>query len=226
MIRLERSEALQRQIRKGDPEELAVPSWNLIREYIMAGRKEEALELIDYEREIFKGKHDSIITLVNNFVEKMIAIKGEAYLEEMWRERYGPRVERWTELTPGVKETLERWMEDHRGHQSNIKLTEEPDRYVVALNPCGSGGRLRRTVQQGTTSQPYPWSWSQKGIPYYCTHCCLSWEILPIEQRGYPVKVCLPGAGPLDPCVNFFYKRPELIPEEYFTRVGKKKTIK
>jgi len=34
------------------------------------------------------------------------------------------------------------------------------------------------------------------------------------------------GERPEDPCVHLFYKKPELIPEEYFKRVGKTKPTK
>jgi hypothetical protein len=44
-----------------------------------------------------------------------------------------------------------------------------------------------------------------------------------IELRGYPVRITLVGDKPEDPCVHLFYKKPELIPEEYFTRIGMKK---
>ncbi len=85
---------------------------------------------------------------------------------------------------------------------------------------------MRRTRDVGTTKKAYPWSWSRSGIPYYCAHCCIQWEILPIELRGYPIRISVPGEKPEDPCVHYFYKKPELIPEEYYTSVGKTKTIK
>ena len=113
-----------------------------------------------------------------------------------------------------------------RDPYSNITITEEPDRYVVKLDPCRSGGRLRRTKSVGTTKKAYPWSWSRSGVCYYCCHDCLLMEIIPIELRGYPIAVFEYSDNPQDPCVQFYYKRPELIPEEYFTRVGKTKTIK
>ena len=46
-------------------------------------------------------------------------------------------------------------------------------------------------------------------------------EILPIEMRGYPICVTQYSDRPEDPCVHLYYKRPELIPDEYFTRIGK-----
>jgi len=34
------------------------------------------------------------------------------------------------------------------------------------------------------------------------------------------------GEKPEDPCIHYYYKKPELIPKEYFTRIGVTKTIR
>ena len=125
-----------------------------------------------------------------------------------------------------MEETLERCTYSQKGHHANFTIVEEPDRYVVTYDPCGTGGKLRRTRSVGTTKKAYPWSWSKSGVPYYCTHCCVHFETIATEIRGYPIKIALPGNKPEDPCVHLFYKKPELIPEEYFTRIGHIKTIK
>jgi hypothetical protein len=49
------------------------------------------------------------------------------------------------------------------------------------------------------------------------------WEILPIEMRGYPIRINLIGDKPEDPCVHFYYKKPELMPDEYFAVTGQLK---
>lgn len=97
---------------------------------------------------------------------------------------------------------------------------------MMRCDPCGSGGRLRRTKNIGITKKAYPWSWGKSGIPYYCTHCCLAWEIIPTELWGYPIRINLVTDRPEDPCVHLFYKKPELIPEEYFDRLGMTKKIR
>jgi hypothetical protein len=51
------------------------------------------------------------------------------------------------------------------------------------------------------------------------------WEILPIEMRGYPIRVNIIGDKPSDPCIHYYYKKPELIPEQYFTRIGQSKKV-
>jgi hypothetical protein len=106
----------------------------------------------------------------------------------------------------------------------------------MGFNPCGSGGRMRRigevdktpprtgkVFNLGVTKKAYPWSWGKVGVPYYCIHCCVFHEILPIEWRGYPIKITEYSDDPMAPCYWYFYKDPALIPDHYFTRIGKKK---
>ena len=145
----------------------------------------------------------------------------------MWREGgWYTRASNWLSTLPGVEESLQRWAELQRAYKGNFSIIEEPDKYVVKCDPCGSGGRLRRTRSVGTLKKAYPWSWGKSGVPVYCTHCCMLFEIFPIEIRGYPIAIILSGDTPEEPCIQLFYKKPELIPEEYFTRVGKIKKIK
>jgi len=225
MVRLERLEALQRRIRQDDVAEMAKPTWDLVRGAIQGGRTDEALEFLDYG--CFEGKmmHDSAVSFAEMGLT-YLARFGEEEIEKLFRERYYPVAEKWLSDTPGVEESLYRCLEYQRGHFAELTVTEEPDRYVVRYDPCGSGGRLRRTREVGVTKKAYPWSWNKTGVPYYCTHCSIMLDIIPIELRGYPIRITIPGDKPEDPCIHLFYKKPELIPEEYFTRIGKTKTIK
>jgi len=126
-----------------------------------------------------------------------------------------------------ARDRIQRLTEFHRGINSSLTVIEESDRYVMKCDPCGTGGTIRRAgINVGVTKKAYPWSWSKAGVPYYCTHCCIMWEVIPTELHGFPFRNTFPGERTEDPCVIFVYKKPELIPEEYFTRIGKTKTIK
>ncbi len=225
MVRFERLDVLRRKIRQDDVEELGKPTWALIREAIRAGRSEEALELLEYGCEGDKANNDSLTAFVSCTLTNLASF-GEELLEKMMRERYTPTIVDWLARTPGPLESLYRIAEIQRYHYGEIAITEEPDRYVVRMDPCGTGGRVWRTQNVGTTKKAYPWTWNRTGIPYYCVHCSLMWEIIPIELRGYPIRISVLGEKPESPCVSYLYKRPELIPEEYFLTVGKTKTIK
>ncbi len=226
MIRLKRSEALQRKIRQDDVGELAIPTWTLVRQAIQGKRIDEALDLFEYCYEEDREQDDNMASIAETLITR-IASFGEEEVEKVWREGgWYAKARKWLSLIGGVEESLQRWVEIQRAHKGELTITEEPDKYVVRCDPCGTGGRVRRTRSVGTLKKAYPWSWSQSGVPVYCTHCCTYFEIFPIELRGYPIAVFLPGDRPEEPCIQLFYKKTELIPEEYFTRVGKTKMIK
>jgi len=225
MIRLEKSEALRRKIRQDDVTELAIPTWTLVREAMRAGRTNEALDFLEYGYTEAKAAHDALVALVDDALT-YLARFGEEEIEKFLRRELYPSTKHLLSVIPGVEESLQRWAEVMRAHYANVTIIEESDRYVVRCDPCGSGGRLRRTRSVATTKKAYPWSWGKTGVSYYCTHCCLHRELIPIELRGYPICVFQYADRPEDPCVHLYYKKPELIPEEYFTRIGKTKTIK
>ena len=210
-------------------------TWDLVREAIQGGRTDEALELIEQGLNLITMQQNSSVSFVGMAVTNLAGF-GEEELEKLYRQRYISLARDWISTTPGVKESVQRLTKLMESPYSKITLTEEPDRYVMSLNPCRTGGRLRRGVSVGTsklaglsigtTKKAYPWTWGKSGVSYYCTHSCLLFEILPIELRGYPIAVIEYPDNPEDPCVFLFYKKPELIPEEYFTRVGKTKTIR
>ncbi|MFC2022209.1 hypothetical protein ACFLTR_03245 [Chloroflexota bacterium] len=224
MIKLEMSEALGKQIRKGDVSEHAIPNLDMVSQAIRTGRTDEALEFLEYAFNESKANNDSLVSFVETVLTHLASF-GEQEVEKILRQRYYPMRKDWLSVTRSVEESLQRCTESQRKHPASLRVIEEPDRYVVTYDPCGSGGRLRRTRSVGTTKQAYPWSWGEAGVSYYCSHCCISYEIIPIELWGYPIKIHLLGAKPEDPCIHLFYKNPELIPEEYFTRVGMKKDM-
>ena len=211
------------------------PAWDLVREAIKAGRTDEALELMEQGLNVATMQHNSLASFVGMAVSRLARF-GEGELEKLYRERYGSQAREWISSTPGAKESVEKFAGLMENPHSKVTVTEEPDRYVLTLDPCRSGGRLRRGMTVGssklagasigTTKKAYPWCWGKSGVSYYCIHDCLFLEIVPIELRGYPIAVVQYADKPEDPCVLLFYKKPELIPEEYFTRIGKTKTIK
>lgn len=195
------------------------PTWVVLEEAIRSGRTDEALRLMNQARAESEHNNDNLTGFIEEVLSRLAAMDEEE-VERVVRRRYSQAVARWISTTPGVEESLAKCVESQRRHQARFTITEEPDRYVITYDPCGTGGRLRRERAVGLTKKGHPWSWGKAGVPYYCSHCCIHWEMLPIEQRGYPIRISIPGERPEDPCVHLFYKRPELIPEEYFRAVG------
>jgi len=225
MIKIEESKTLGRKIRQEQIEELVTPTWTFVREAIRQGKADTALALLDYAYSEVKMMHDQMCSFADDAITHLANI-GEEEIYKLLRKRYEPVIRRWLSDTPGVTESLQRTIEYQRGHGGNCTITEEADKYVLSCNPCGSGGQLRRSKNVSKTRKAYPWTWSKSDIPCYCVHCCVMWEILPTELRGYPIRVNLIGDRPEDTCVHLYYKEPELIPENYFVRIGLSKLIK
>ena len=219
MIKLEKSEVLGRKIRQDDPHDLVIPTWTLVRQAIRAGKVDEALAFLDYACWETKTQHDSLCSFVDEVLTRL-ASANEEEIYNVLRKRYEPIIRRWVSDTPGVKESLQRGIEYQRAHDGKITIVEDSDKFVVTCDPCGSGGQLRRNKNVATTKKAYRWTWGKSGIPYYCVHCCVMWEMIPTELRGYPIRINLISETPKDPCVHLYYKKPELIPKEYFTRIG------
>ncbi len=106
-------------------------------------------------------------------------------------------------------------------HAINIdEIIEDDEKFTLNLK-CPSGGALRVREQDGKTRKGHFWSSGEKGVPYYCTHCIISFQEMSIERLGYPAWISMPK--PDGRCTQYVFKDPRAVPEEYYQRVGKKK---
>jgi hypothetical protein len=94
------------------------------------------------------------------------------------------------------------------------------------MEPCGSGERL---IQKGgyekglaRVKEPHRITWGMENFPLYCVHCPVM-EALDIENKG-DFTFCRFVSDPIgkEHCKFVFYKDPANIPEEFYTRIGKK----
>lgn len=136
---------------------------------------------------------------------------------------------------------------------SSVTIIDEPDRIVMELKPCGSGGRSLMTIDKmdevsetlakefkapgltrgpltgppwnlGVTTEAHPVAWGKVGIPHLCTRCCVHFEMAAIARHGYLTTVIDRPANGTDPnCRWYFYKDLDDVPEEYYTRIGARK---
>ncbi|MFC2066231.1 hypothetical protein ACFLUO_04110 [Chloroflexota bacterium] len=225
MSKLEWSDVLKRKVRSGTLNDIMASNWAIVSDAINAGEVQKANELLDYCQTRSQEQYVRLVMMANELLTFIADNVGEEVIEKIWRARYAPRAADFLRTAGTVEETIRRISEAEISHYGNLTMVEEPDRYVVKLDPCGSGGRIRRTVEAGTLKKAYRWTWGKTGVPYYCAHCSLCMEILPTEIRGYPMGIVEYNENPGEPCIRLYYKSPELIPEKYFTRIGKKKDI-
>ncbi|MFX0198921.1 MAG: hypothetical protein ACFFCW_22600 [Candidatus Hodarchaeota archaeon] len=245
MARLEYSEALGRKIRSDDWDNIGVSTYTKLKETLQKGNLSEGLELIDYLHTEFKFIHDTFADWTYGLLHFVANRYGEEELYVALTDNFDLLTRAQNALArpfSSVKEIVQFDVESMRAHRcgkgelGNVTVIEEKDRYVVSMDPCGSGGRMRRKGELdgspprteapynlGKTKKPYPWSWSQAGVPYYCVKCCVWYEVIPIERRGFPAKISEFPADPNKACIRYYYKSPESIPEEFFARVGKTK---
>lgn len=225
-------------------EELGRSSWTRIKECIVSGDQKGALELVDYLLPEGKRVHDLYCDWTYGMLTYVSRKFGEEEVYSIQRANadlvVGGLLRVVASLSvPEFIALLAETMRSHRsgsGELGDFKIREENDRFVMSFDPCGSGGRMMRTGELdgtpprtlppynlGFTSRPYPWSWGKAGVPYYCTHCCIMMEIIPIEVLGYPLRVHEFPDDPRQECKWLIYKDQSLIPEHYFTRIGKKR---
>ena len=242
------TELLGRLLRVDEPiEELGISSYDRLRDAVKAGDTETALKLIDYVQIEGKSLHDVYCDWCYAFLTWIADKCGEEALPQVLkycREKIGVVFDTMKDMKT-AKQLVQWYAEPMRAHRSGpgergeLKIWEEEDKYVMSFDPCGSGGRMRRTGELdktpprtgppynlGKTKKAYPWSWSMKDVSYYCLHCAVWHELIPIEATGFPTKITEYDPDPNAPCKFYFYKNPELVPEKYYKRQGLQKPRK
>jgi hypothetical protein len=179
--------------------------------------------------------HDALVAWIQELLSELARREGdEAVLgeverayERLWRPRYAA----WDEMT--ALERLQLSVEGMRGHLSgpgrrgDVGILEEPDRFVMVLDPCGSCGVLRRGDPDsgrpphrcaGTTGA-HPWSWSRTGVGWYAVHSAIVMEYIWMRDGRPPLRP-LEGCDRDGPCRWFIYKDPRCTRPEHYERQG------
>lgn len=122
---------------------------------------------------------------------------------------------------------LRNWAEKMSiGHNGQVSIREEPDRWVFTLNPCGSCGRQLLAGRY----QP-PWNFAvveanarvgflREDITVYQAHLAVAHTMVPIELTGapWPAMSCVGLAA--QPCELVLYRDPARTDEGYYAQVG------
>jgi len=244
MLKLSDMARAGRAVRQDDWDELGTATPTLIEQAVDAGRTDEAKALARYTVPEGKALHDLFCDWLWDLFTRIARRHGEDELYQTLRETQGGWMMKRTWrafLKMSVSERVQLTAEMMRAHrcgpsqQGDIEVIDEGERYAVRMDPCGSGGRMRRgdpvdgtpsrlgpPYDFGVTEQAHDWSWGQAGVPYYCVHCAMN-ELLPMEWGGHPLWVTGYDPDHSRPCHWYFYKRAEDIPEEFYTRLGRQK---
>lgn len=196
-----------------------------------------ATRAVEAMRVAYKTLNDIVVRWIQDVLTALAELYGEdeparamrpAY-EQIWRERY----RLWHELNP--HEQLALSAEGMRAHFSGptrrgeFKVVEEPDRFTMYFDPCGTGGVLRRGDPE-TGTPPYPTvglsregrpeTWGKKGVHWYCVHCNLYMELFPALDGGRPIRPLSHNIDHNQPCVWHVYKNPQSIRAEHYRSIG------
>jgi hypothetical protein len=188
--------------------------------------------------------HDILSDWTWALMTEIVAQRGEERLGEIQRQTEEPwvtvRYAAMADMSP--EDSLQLSVEAHRGHfagplrDGSVTVRDEPDRYVIQLDQCGSGARMvQGDAVVGTPSRyeppysfarvegAYDWTWGLRGVGAYCSHCAVVNQIIPIERLGRPMRGTAFSDRPESPCQWFIYKEPFAAPDETFSQVGKQR---
>jgi hypothetical protein len=179
--------------------------------------------------------HDWLVVWIQELLTSLVAARGEEAVLESVRHAYeaiwGPRYATWYDMQPIQRLRLS--VEGMRGHLSgstrrgDLIVLEEPDRFVMVLDPCGSCGILRRGDPESGrppysvagNARPHPWTWGRVGVGWYAVHSPIALEFVHYE-RGAPPLRPLEGCDGNGPCRWYVYKDVAAIPSTFAERMG------
>lgn len=232
------STLINRDIRQDEPDEVGHSTLKQAYAAMDRGDLQEAKRITEYARLEWQVVHDMYVNWSWSFFTYIADNYGEGELDKAYRKILGSYYKaRYDKvMASDVKTQLQLAVEGLRGHlmgpgrQGEIEVTEEEDRYVLKLDPCGSGGVARQRVESGKEQNPelfgfskkrHGWTWGKDHVCYYCGHCAMVNEILSIDNYGHPMRVTEYPENGEDACLWYIYKDPKKIPAEYYERVGK-----
>lgn len=212
-------------------EELGARTFDLLLEAIDAGETGKAKALALRMQQEFQHLHDGYFFWVTGLQSYIYRRYGTDAVEEAEREAH--TIEAKVVFTPpekpDIRTRVEHLAAGLRGHMQPIEIIETDETISLSMKPCGSGERL---IQMGgytpevglaTIEEPHRITWGLKDFPMYCVHCPVM-EALELEGTGQFGAVHI-VSEPLyhGDCRFVFFKDPEGIPEEFYTRIGKTK---
>ena len=204
---------------------------DLVFEAIDAGKKEEAKDLAKRMYQEFNYLHDGYMFWVTGLLTYIYENHGIDAVEAA--ERKAHTIEAKVVFKPlektDIRSQVEHMASGLRGHLQPITIREDDEKITLTMQPCGSGERI---IQKGgynpevglaIVKGAHRITWGMENFPLYCVHCPIM-EMLQIENTGDFGATHI-VAQPIHhgACQFTFYKDSANIPEEFYTRIGKKR---
>lgn len=197
----------------------------------------DAAAAIELMRVRWAAQHDGLVVWIQELLTEIARTFGEDAVRESvtlaYEHLWKPRYERWAAMTP--EERLQLSVEGMRGghlsgprHRGDVGVSDEGDRYVMSLDPCGSCGILRRgdpdsgrpPHEPAGNQEPHPWTWGRTGMSWYSIHSPIALEYLHMIDGRPPLRPMEDCDLPDRPCRWFIYKDPNAARSIHYERMG------
>ncbi len=182
-----------------------------------------ALAALELMRVRWAAQHDGLVVWIQEVQAEIARSFGEAAILESVTQAYEhiwkPRYARWAAMSPELR--LQLSVEGMRGghlsgprKRGDVVISDEGDRYVMSLDPCGSCGVLRRgdpdsgrsPHPSATNQEPHPWTQFRTGMSWYSIHSMIALEYLQMKEGRPPLRPLEDCDLPERPCRWFIYK--------------------
>jgi hypothetical protein len=216
-------------MKKEELQKLSISLWEKLRRAIEDGDKASSLNLVEEIKTNEKKMRSILMRFIDFSLTRLAETTSEDSVYKVMRDYcincawplFGDEFPRLNHIEK-LKRRVAPWTILH--NIENLEIEEDDDKYTIKF-PCDTGGVLAG-IGKGKAKKAHPWSFGEKDVGYYCTHCHTSFEVMAIEQCGHPWWVTFPPKNPEDKCVQYIYKDIEDTPEEYYIRAGGKKPKK
>jgi hypothetical protein len=213
-------------VKKQELDGLKVSIYKKLRRAIKSGENKKALEILDEidsnrekYREVFLTWIDILLTYgADKLGEKMVYETDRLFGERVVFPTLFAGALGDVSADDKLRKRAYVWTSVHGIDIDEIK--EDEEKFILNFK-CPTGGSVSTKKDSGKTREAHAWSYGQKGLSYYCTHCPVAIEMMPVEKFGSPAWVCLPQSE--GRCLQYIYKDPKNVPEKYYKRIGMKK---
>lgn len=144
-------------------------------EAINNGDKKEAIRYVEELSREFQPLHDRYVEWIQFLLGFIAERLGEERVEEALRgivtEIYKDSwVSMFKKMSP--EDIARMFCRVSKIHYSDFHIEEDEEKFVIIIPYCGSGGKIQKEGKAAgrRTREPYPWSFSQAGVSYYCCH--------------------------------------------------------
>ncbi len=182
-----------------------------------------AVAAIELMRVRWAAQHDGLVVWVQEVQTEIAEHFGEDAIRESvtlaYEHIWKPRYALWSEMSPELR--LQLSVEGMRGghlsgprHRGDVGVSDEGDRYVMSLDPCGSCGVLRRgdpdsgrpPHRSATNQEPHAWTQWRTGMSWYSIHSMIALEYIQMSEGQPPLRPVEDCDLPDRPCLWFIYK--------------------